>query len=69
MAESIEHDLLESKRAVRLYVEPSFLVQMWYNTTHAEKVFTNSIFYDIIKVVRKPIDKLEYETRNPRSGL
>ena len=35
-------------RAVRLYVEPSFLVQIWHNTTHDKKVFTNSTFCDII---------------------
>ena len=34
---------------------------MWYNTTHAKKVFTNSSFYDIIKLVRYLIDKLEFD--------
>ena len=29
--------------------------------THAKKVFTNSSFYDIIKLVRYLIDKLEFD--------
>ena len=36
------------------------LVQIWHNTTHDKKVFTNSSFCDIIKLVRYLIDKLEF---------
>ena len=31
-----------------LFLSMLYLVQMWYNTTHAKKVFTNRTFCDII---------------------
>ena len=34
-----------------------FLVQIWHNTTHDKKVFTNSTFCDII-IKTKRVDKL-----------
>ena len=37
-----------------------FLVQIWHNTTHDKKVFTNGTFCDIIRLVRYLIDKLEF---------
>ena len=49
---------LTSRTALNVGV---ILVQIWHNTTHDKKVFTNGTFCDIIKAVRYLIDKLEFD--------